>query len=129
MSAAFEQNRKECAAHLARFRREPLPHFIAGEAISGASGKTFDNASPIDGESLGKVCAGDRDDVARACAAAEAAFADWRRASGKTRRAILHAIADGIGRRAREIALVESADTGQPIRFMSKAAEDRKSVV
>ena len=41
---------------------------------------------------------------------------------GAKRRAILHAIADAIEARAEEIALVESMDTGQPIRYMAKAA-------
>ncbi|HWC56909.1 MAG TPA: 5-carboxymethyl-2-hydroxymuconate semialdehyde dehydrogenase, partial [Sphingomicrobium sp.] len=41
---------------------------------------------------------------------------------GKERRKLLHAIADTIVARAEEIALVESLDTGQPLRFMSKAA-------
>ena len=42
--------------------------------------------------------------------------------SGAKRRAILHAIADAIEARADKIALVESCDTGQPIRYMAKAA-------
>lgn len=122
MSGDFEQNRRDCSELLERFRREPLGHFIGGKAVPGPSTGTFENLSPVDGESLGHVCAGDPEDVGRACAAAEAAFADWRRASGKARRKILHAIAEAIAARAREIALVESADTGQPIRFMNKAA-------
>ena len=41
---------------------------------------------------------------------------------GAKRRKILHAIADAIEARADEIALVESSDTGQAIRYMAKAA-------
>ena len=51
-----------------------------------------------------------------------AAFPAWRALPGAKRRAILHAIADAIEARAEEIALVESMDTGQPIRYMAKAA-------
>lgn len=123
MSGAFEQNRDACAAFLVRFETEPLGHFIDGESVPGTSGETFENLSPVDGSPMGRIAAGGADDVAKACAAAEAAFDDWRRSSGKVRRKILHAIAEGIAARAEEIALVESADTGQPIRFMSKAAE------
>ncbi len=122
MSTDFAGNRRDAEAVLARFRREPLGHFIGGAAAAGDDGETFENVSPVDGEPLGRVAAGDTRDVAAACAAAEAAFADWRRASGKARRKILHAIAEAITAREREIALIESADTGQPIRFMSKAA-------
>jgi 5-carboxymethyl-2-hydroxymuconic-semialdehyde dehydrogenase len=41
---------------------------------------------------------------------------------GDERRALLHKIADAIEANAREIALVESYDTGQALRFMGKAA-------
>jgi 5-carboxymethyl-2-hydroxymuconic-semialdehyde dehydrogenase len=42
---------------------------------------------------------------------------------GEQRRGLLHEIADAIEARAEEIALLESLDTGQPIRFMSAAAK------
>ena len=54
--------------------------------------------------------------------AAKRAFASWSRTSGDERRKILHRIANAIEARADEIALVECMDTGQPIRYMSKAA-------
>jgi len=60
--------------------------------------------------------------VDRAAKAAKDAFADWRDMDGKLRKALLHRIADGIEARAEEIALIECMDTGQAIRFMSKAA-------
>ena len=41
---------------------------------------------------------------------------------GAERRAILHAITDGIVARKEEIAFLECLDTGQSLRFMSKAA-------
>ncbi len=122
MSTSLEQNRNDCEALLERFRRDTLGHFIGGERTPGTSGESFENVSPVDGASMGRVAAGSADDVERACAAADAAFSDWRRTSGKVRRRLLLAVADGIAARSREIALVESADTGQPIRFMSKAA-------
>ena len=46
----------------------------------------------------------------------------WSRTTGEERKKILHRIADAIEARADEIALVECIDTGQPIRYMSKAA-------
>ena len=42
--------------------------------------------------------------------------------SGKERKKILHNVADAIVDNAREIALVESYDSGQPLKFMNKAA-------
>ena len=46
----------------------------------------------------------------------------WSQVSGEERRKILYRVADAIEARADEIALVECVDTGQPIRYMSKAA-------
>ncbi|MGB1156644.1 MAG: 5-carboxymethyl-2-hydroxymuconate semialdehyde dehydrogenase, partial [Alphaproteobacteria bacterium] len=48
--------------------------------------------------------------------------ADWAATSGAERKRILHAIADGIVARKEEIAFLEALDTGQSLRFMSKAA-------
>ena len=87
-----------------------------------APGKTFDTLCPVDNSVLAKVAAGDAADIDAAAKAAAAAFPAWRAVPGAKRRAILHAIADAIVARAEEIALVESIDTGQPIRYMAKAA-------
>jgi len=116
--------RKNLAAaeiHLARFKKATVPHLIAGKQDFGG-GKTFENLSPVDNSVICKVAAGDDRDIDRAAKAAAEAFAAWRDVDGEKRRAILHKIADRIEARADEIALVESADTGQPIRYMSKAA-------
>src|SRR5690606_4939868 len=58
-----------------------------------------------------------------AASAASRAFPAWREVPGAERRRLLHRIADGIEARAEEIALVESMDTGQPLRFMAAAAK------
>ena len=68
------------------------------------------------------VASGGSEDINDACNAASVAFDEWKNISGKERKKLLHKIADGIEDRAREIALVESYDSGQAIRFMSKAA-------
>ncbi|MGE0861833.1 MAG: 5-carboxymethyl-2-hydroxymuconate semialdehyde dehydrogenase [Gammaproteobacteria bacterium] len=122
MTSALDTNIAEAEALLARFRANPLPHLIDGETCPSRSGRTFENLAPVDNSSLGRVCAGDVDDVARAAAAAARAFPAWRDLAGDRRRALLHRIADAIEARARDIALVESMDSGQALRFMSKAA-------
>jgi 5-carboxymethyl-2-hydroxymuconic-semialdehyde dehydrogenase len=69
------------------------------------------------------VARGSAADIDRAAKAARKAFrTNWGHTSGEKRRAILHKIADAIEARADEIAFVECMDTGQPIRYMSKAA-------
>ena len=120
-AGAFEKNLAAANAHLARFQHAPVPHFIAGKPDLGG-GKLFENLSPVDNSVICQVVSGDSSDVDRAANAATEAFPAWRDLDGEKRRAILHKIADRIEARADEIALIESADTGQPIRYMSKAA-------
>ena len=72
---------------------------------------------------LRKVAAGGAAEIDTAAKAARAAFPAWRELARRRRAAtLLHKIADAIEARADEIALVESIDTGQPIRYMTKAA-------
>ncbi|MBX9588659.1 MAG: 5-carboxymethyl-2-hydroxymuconate semialdehyde dehydrogenase [Hyphomonadaceae bacterium] len=121
-AAGLAANLDKAQHYLAQFKGAPVQHFIAGRSISGQSGGTFDTLCPVDNSVLGKVCAGGAADIEAAARAAAAAFPAWRAVSGARRRAILHAIADAIEARAEEIALIESMDTGQPIRYMAKAA-------
>lgn len=122
MSSDLKKNTKDAEKLLKRFRKATLPHFINGQHDNGRSGKTFASLTPIDNSIIGNVAAGNADDVDAACKAADAAFAQWRDLPGKERKKLLHGIADAIEARARDIALVESYDSGQPLRFMSKAA-------
>ena len=122
MPSPLEQNSAAAATLLARFRNAPLAHWINGQAVAGHSGHTFSNLNAQDNSTLGEVCAGDDYDIDAAATAAQAAFPAWRDLAGDARRALLHRIADAIEARARDIALVESSDTGQALRFMSKAA-------
>ena len=121
MHEDFDYNVEKAATHLERFRSDPLGHFIGGRWQSG-SGETFSNVTPIDGSHLNDVHAGTAEEVALAAEAAADAARAWGRTPGKQRRAVLHAIADGLEERSEEIALVESVDTGQTIRFMKAAA-------
>jgi 5-carboxymethyl-2-hydroxymuconic-semialdehyde dehydrogenase len=118
----FAANIAAAKAAMARFASGTVPHLIAGEAVLSASGRTFETIDPATNERQAIVAAGEAAEIDRAARAAAAAFPAWRRIAGAKRREILHAIADRIVARADEIALVESSDTGQPIRYMSKAA-------
>ncbi|MFN3348677.1 5-carboxymethyl-2-hydroxymuconate semialdehyde dehydrogenase [Pseudorhodoplanes sp.] len=107
--------------HLARFRNGVVPHLIDGKPEIGAD--AFETASPVDNAPIAKVSRGGAPEIDRAAKAAMKAFrTNWAHTSGEKRRAILHKIADAIVARADEIAYVECMDTGQPIRYMSKAA-------
>ena len=122
MDPKFAANRAAADRFMQRFRNGVIPHLIEGERVSSASGATFETLDPTTNELQCTVTAGEAADVDRAVRAAAGAFKAWAAVPGAKRRAILHAIADAIVARADEIALVESTDTGQPIRYMAKAA-------
>jgi 5-carboxymethyl-2-hydroxymuconic-semialdehyde dehydrogenase len=118
----FEQNLQAANQYLQRFRANVTGHYIDGEFTVPDGSATYDNTTPTDNSSLGQVVEGSAADVTAACQAAERAFPAWRDLPGKQRRDLLHHFADMIEARAEEIALVESMDCGQPIRFMKQAA-------
>jgi 5-carboxymethyl-2-hydroxymuconic-semialdehyde dehydrogenase len=121
VAPGLARNLERAERHLARFRAGVLPHFIAGHPDEGR-GETFENLNPADNTVLCRVAAGGADEVDRAARAAAEAFPAWRDADPSRRRAILHTIADRIESRAEEIALIECVDSGQPIRYLRKAA-------
>lgn len=111
----------ERAARLAADLK-PLRHLIGGEWVHSDSGERFDTVNPATGAVLGSAPSGTPGDVDRAAQAAHDAFQEWRFVSGNERKKILHRVADLIVARADEIALLESMDTGQAVRFMKSAA-------
>ena len=107
---------------LAPLKAETLPHFIDGKRDAGRSGNSFEGYTPVDNSAIGSVAAGNADDIDAACKAADAAFDQWREMPGAERKKLLHRVADAIVDNAESIALIESYDSGQPLKFMSKAA-------
>ena len=119
--STFEQNKLDAAAYLKQFENGVLNH-IDGQQMAALDGSWFNTDSPIDLQPLAKVARGKAADIDLAAEAADRGFKVWSAKSGKERQKILHAIADGIVARAREIALLECVDTGQSLKFMAKAA-------
>lgn len=115
-------NVAELSGYLTRFARDGVMNHIGGKTSPAISGATFDNASPVDESHICVVARSGSADVDAAAQSAKAAFGAWRDMDGTKRKKILHGIADGIVERASEIALCECWDTGQALRFMSKAA-------
>jgi len=118
----LEDNLARAEGYLQQFKAHPILHRIGGKDVAASDGQTFESLSPVDLSVLASVAQGTAEDIDAACQAAKGAFADWAATSGAERRAILHAIADGIVARKEEIAFLECLDTGQSLRFMSKAA-------
>ncbi|NOR35228.1 MAG: 5-carboxymethyl-2-hydroxymuconate semialdehyde dehydrogenase [Woeseiaceae bacterium] len=118
----LDNNLQKIEKLLAPHRAETLPHFINGKRDPGRSGETFEGYTPVDNSVIGNVASGNADDIDAACRAADAAFEEWRELPGAERKKLLHKVADAIVKNAESIALVESYDSGQPLKFMSKAA-------
>jgi len=116
------QNLQLAEKYLQRFKDNVTGHFINGEMVTPEGAELFDNPTPIDNSSLGQVVAGTEADMDSACEAAEAAFDEWSNMPGSERKKILHRFADRLAERAEEIAIVESTDCGQALRFMKQAA-------
>ncbi|HGG04068.1 MAG TPA: 5-carboxymethyl-2-hydroxymuconate semialdehyde dehydrogenase [Aliiroseovarius sp.] len=120
--ADLQTHTRLLAGYLERFRAQGIENLIDGQSCPALSGDLFDDHSPVDETLICTVAKSDAADIDKAAKAAAAAFPAWRDMAVKDRKAILLRIADGIEARAQEIALCECWDTGQPYRFMAKAA-------
>ena len=105
---------------LAKLQAAPIAHVIGG--ARPAVEATFETHSPTDKSLIARVAKGTAADIDKAAQAAKKAFKSWANVDPDKRRALLHKIADTIEAHADDIAVLESWDTGQPFRFMSKAA-------
>ena len=119
---SFEENIKKLNTYIERFKSEGVFNNIDGKYLKAFSGQTFKNISPVDESEICSVPKSGEEDIDLAVSSAKEAFFDWKERPSTERKKILNRIADGILERADEIAICESWDTGQPIRFMSKAA-------
>jgi len=118
----YEKNKKILTKALKKITAEGIQNFINGKSVAAQSNATFKNTSPVDGALIAKVAKSNAADIDAACKASAAAFKAWRDTPYKEKRDILYAIAEEIEANADLIAVLESYDTGQPIRFMKKAA-------
>jgi 5-carboxymethyl-2-hydroxymuconic-semialdehyde dehydrogenase len=120
--SVLADNIARAEGYLARFREGGVMNHIAGASVPALAGDWFETLSPVDLKPLAKVARGGKADIDRAVAAATEAFRTWGKTPGDERRRILLKVADAIAARAEEIAFTECMDTGQALRFMSKAA-------
>lgn len=118
---ALDENIMKLDGYLARFREAGIQNRIAGKDVAGSMG-VFKSTSPINKSVICDVAHGATEDIDKAAKAASDAFVVWRDMPALERKRILIKVAEGIEARADEIALCECWDTGQTMRFMSKAA-------
>ncbi|KAA1233199.1 aldehyde dehydrogenase [Agrobacterium tumefaciens] len=96
----------------------PANAFIDGAFVPAKSGKTFTSTNPATGEKLADIAACDASDVDHAVAKAREAFEDgrWRQRAPAERKEILLEFAKLLERNRHELAVMESLDSGKPIR-------------
>lgn len=92
--------------------------FINGEYSAAADNSVFTTVDPAAQQTLAEVARGKKADVDRAVQAARGVFdrGDWSQASPAQRKAVLHKFADLMDAHREELALLETLDTGKPIR-------------
>lgn len=97
---------------------DPFNLFIDGKIASPVRGQYFDSINPATGEAWAKVADATEDDMVRAIAAARQADDNgfWANMPVRERGGYLRKIARVIRKNAKELALLESRDTGKPIR-------------
>jgi len=90
--------------------------FIGGEFTDAADGATLATVDPHDQSVLAEVAEAKEADVDRAVAAATQAFPAWSRRPAMDRGRLLLKLADAIEADAENLALLETRDTGHPLR-------------
>ena len=96
---------------------EPLGHWIGGEQVPSADGRTFGTIDPATGEVICEVAHASAADVDRAVAAARDAFEPWKRMTPSKRAGMIYALAELIKANLPELAELESLDNGKPVRY------------
>ena len=103
---------------IARGMVPPSGAFIDGACRPARSGAVMETVDPSNGEAFAIVAECRADDVDDAVACARRAFADgvWSRAAPEARKTVLLKLADLIRANSDQLAVLESMDSGKPIR-------------
>jgi betaine-aldehyde dehydrogenase len=91
-----------------------LRNFVGGEYVDAASDRTCDIVNPSTGAVVATAPVSGAEDVDRAYAAADRAFASWRDTTPSERQLALLKIADAVEARADELVRLEAENTGKP---------------
>ena len=105
-------------AAIAKSMSYPSNAFVDGAFRPAQSGKTFKTTNPATGDVLTEIAACDSSDVDFAVAKAKQAFEDgrWHLRSPGERKEVLLKFARLLERNRHELAVLESLDSGKPIR-------------
>ena len=91
-------------------------HFIDGSWQQPAEGGFFDTIDPSTGEKIAAVAQGSAADIDAAVQAARKASPAWQGRSPHERARFLYAMARGVQKHSRRLAVLETIDNGKPIR-------------
>lgn len=96
----------------------PAGQLVGGHFVPATSGAVRGVGSPFLAEPLGTVPDSDARDVEQAAQAARGAFQSghWSRAAAADRKRVLLALADRMAAQAERLALLETLETGRPLR-------------
>ncbi|WP_417691977.1 aldehyde dehydrogenase family protein [Roseibium sp.] len=94
--------------------------FYGGDWHAAKSGSVQECVSPATGESFGSVAFGQPEDMVAAIEAAHVAFPAWRNTAPLQRAGYLKKIATVMRAHRQELALVDAADSGNPVAAMLK---------
>ena len=88
-------------------------NYIGGEWVDAASGETFESTSPANGEAIGTFPRSGAEDVARAVAAAKAAYEDWRLVPAPRRGEILFRFAQLLTEQKEDVSQLMAREMGK----------------
>jgi aldehyde dehydrogenase (NAD+) len=93
-----------------------LGHFIGGDWREPVEGSFFDTTDPATGEKIAAVAQGSPRDVDAAVRAAREALPAWQALSPHTRARYLYAMARGVRKHSRRLAVLETLTMASPFR-------------
>ena len=96
--------------------KEKYGLYIDGKWKDASDNAVIKTYCPATGDFLADCADASKDDVDLAVKAAQKAFISWSKTTPKERAAILNKVADIIDANKEELALIESADNGKPLR-------------
>src|ERR671914_2336614 len=106
---------KPALSWLARYN-QTFGHYVGGRFTEPVEGALFDVINPSNRQRLARVSQGSAEDVDAAVAAARAALSAWQTLGSHGRARHLYALARGVQRNSRLLAVLESMDNGKSIR-------------
>src|SRR5262249_48186166 len=94
-----------------------LPNVIDGKDANPRKDRWIPSVAPATGEAIAEIARSGPEDVDDAVQAAKRAFPSWSSASVAERADLLEAIGREIEKRADELAILESTDTGKAVTY------------